>query len=133
LGRFSGGLLADKIKSHRVILLGVGLGIPMFLFQIYGTGFFTLLLPLAVMTMGFGFTNVGATTFALQAAPSTAKGLSLGLSRASTSVGQMIGPLVCGVLIDKMGYERGFQAMALSSLIVLVIAWYGFKKEPAKD
>jgi predicted MFS family arabinose efflux permease len=105
----------------------------MFLFQIYGTGFFTLLLPLAIMTMGFGFTNVGATTFALQAAPSTAKGLSLGLSRASTSVGQMIGPLVCGVLIDKMGYERGFQAMALSSLIVLVIAWYGFKKEPAKD
>jgi predicted MFS family arabinose efflux permease len=133
LGRFSGGLLADKIKSYRVILLGVALGIPMFLFQVYGTGFITLLLPLAVMTMGFGFTNVGATTFALQAAPRAAKGLSLGLSRASTSVGQMIGPLVCGVLIEKMGYELGFQTMALSSLIVLVITWYGLKKEQAKN
>jgi predicted MFS family arabinose efflux permease len=130
-GRFSGGLLADKIKSYRVILLGVALGIPMFLLQVYGTGFITLLLPLAVMTMGFGFTNVGATTFALQAAPNSAKGLSLGLSRASTSFGQMIGPLVCGVLIEKMGYERGFHAMALSSLFVWVIAWYGLKKEPA--
>jgi predicted MFS family arabinose efflux permease len=130
-GRFSGGLLADKIEPHRVILLGVGLGIPMFLLQIYGTGFLTLLLPLAVMTMGFGFTNVGATTFALQAAPGTAKGLSLGLSRASTSIGQMMGPLACGILIDKMGYELGFQAMALSSLIVLLITWYGLKREPA--
>ena len=58
-----------------MILLGVALGIPMFLVQIYGTGFVTLLLPLAIMTMGFGFTNVGATTFALQAAPPAAKGL----------------------------------------------------------
>ncbi len=92
-GRFSGGVLADKIKSYRVILLGVGLGIPMFLLQPYGNGFITLLLPLALMTLGFGFTNVGATTFALQAAPPSAKGLSLGLSRAFTSLGQMIGPL----------------------------------------
>lgn len=129
-GRFSGGVLADKIKSYRVILLGVALGIPMFLLQVHGTGFFTLLLPLAVMTMGFGFTNVGATTFALQAAPNSAKGLSLGLSRASTSVGQMIGPLLCGVLIEKMGYEQGFQAMAVSSFAVLLVTWYGLKKEP---
>jgi len=98
---------------------------------IYGGGFVTLLIPLAVMTMGFGFTNVGATTFALQAAPNTAKGLSLGLSRASTSVGQMLGPLACGVLIEQLGYERGFQAMALSSFAVLVLAWYGLKKRPA--
>jgi predicted MFS family arabinose efflux permease len=128
-GRFSGGLLADKFKPYRVILLGVALGIPMFLLQVYGTGFLTLLIPLAVMTMGFGFTNVGATTFALQAAPPTAKGLSLGLSRAATSVGQMMGPLLCGVLIEKMGYEQGFQAMALSSFAVLVITCYGLKKE----
>jgi MFS family permease len=128
-GRFGGGLLADKIKSYRVILLGVALGIPMFLLQVYGSGFVTLLIPLAVMTMGFGFTNVGSTTFALQAASSTAKGLSLGLSRASTSLGQMLGPLSCGVLIETMGYERGFQAMAAVSLAVLLIAWYGLKRE----
>jgi predicted MFS family arabinose efflux permease len=127
-GRFGGGLLADKIETYRVILLGVALGIPMFLIQVHGTGFATLLIPLAVMTMGFGFTNVGSTTFALQAAPSAAKGLSLGLSRASTSVGQTLGPLICGVLIEKMGYEQGFQAMAAISCVVLLLAWYGLKK-----
>jgi predicted MFS family arabinose efflux permease len=130
-GRLGGGLLADKIKSQRVILLGVALGIPMFVLQIYGSGFFTLLMPLAIMTLGFGFTNVGSTTFALQAAPNTAKGLGLGLSRASTSFGQMFGPLLCGVLIERMGYEQGFQAMAAISCVVLLVAWYGLKKEPA--
>ena len=92
------------------------------------SGYIALLLPLAIMTLGFGWTNVGATTFALQCAPPSAKGLSLGLSRASTSIGQMLGPLACGVLIEKLGYEQGFQAMALSSLAVLVITWWGLKR-----
>ena len=131
LGRFSGGWLCDHVKAFRVILLGVALGIPMFLVQVYGTGFVTLLFPLALMTMGFGFTNVGSTTFALQSAPSAAKGLSLGLSRASTSVGQMLGPLLCGALIDRVGYERGFQAMALASALVFLLVWYGLKRQPA--
>jgi predicted MFS family arabinose efflux permease len=128
-GRFGGGLLADRIQASRVILLGVALGIPMFMLQIYGTHFVSLLIPLMIMTLGFGFTNVAATTFALQAAPPSAKGLSLGLSRASTSVGQMVGPLFCGVLIEELGYGRGFQAMALISALVLVITWLGLKRQ----
>lgn len=128
LGRFSGGLLADRIRPNRVILLGVALGIPMFIFQVHGSGFVTLLIPLAVMTLGFGFTNVGATTFALQSAPGSAKGLSLGLSRASTSVGQMLGPLLCGALIERLGYDGGFQAMAFISSAILLLVWCGLKR-----
>jgi predicted MFS family arabinose efflux permease len=128
LGRFSGGWLCDRISSSRVILLGVALGIPMFFLQVYGSGFVTLLIPLAVMTTGFGFTNVGATTFALQSASKTTKELSLGISRASTSVGQTVGPLLCGALIEGMGFDRGFQAMALISFVVFVIAWYGLSR-----
>ena len=130
-GRFSGGWLCDRIDSSRVILLGVALGIPMFLLQVYGSGFVTLLIPLAVMTMGFGFTNVGATTFALQSASKTSKELSLGISRAFTSVGQTVGPLLCGALIEGLGFNRGFQAMALISSVVLALTWYGLKKTPA--
>jgi predicted MFS family arabinose efflux permease len=115
-----------------VILLGVALGIPMFVLQIYGSGFISLLVPLAIMTLGFGFSNVGSTIFALQSAPAGAKGLSLGLSRASTSIGQMLGPLFCGMLIEEMGYERGFQAMALISAIVLAVTWAGLKRQPAE-
>jgi MFS transporter, DHA1 family, tetracycline resistance protein len=128
LGRFSGGWLCDRINSSRVILLGVALGIPMFFLQVYGSGFITLLIPLAVMTMGFGFTNVGATTFALQSASKTTKELSLGISRASSSVGQTVGPLLCGALLEGVGFDRGFQSMALMSLVVFVVVWYGLSR-----
>ena len=129
-GRFSGGWLCDRIRPARVILLGIVVGIPMFILQVYGSGFITLVIPLAVMTLGFGFTNVGSTTFALQSASRAAKGLSLGLTRASTSVGQMLGPWICGALIESWGYEQGFQAMALISAVVLALTWYGLRKEP---
>jgi predicted MFS family arabinose efflux permease len=131
-GRYVGGRLCDRIKPASVIILGVAVGIPMFLLQVHGSGFVTLLIPLAIMTMGFGFTNVGATTFALQSADRNAKELGLGISRASTSVGQAIGPLVCGGLIQQMGYDGGFQTMALISAIILVLTWAGLKRQPAQ-
>ena len=130
-GRYVGGRLCDRVKPASVILIGVAVGVPMFLLQVHGSGFVTLMIPLALMTLGFGFTNVGATTFALQSAHHGAKELSLGISRASTSVGQTIGPLVCGALIEQMGYEGGFQTMALISAIVLVLTWVGLKRQPA--
>jgi len=131
LGRFSGGWLCDRINTGRVILLGVALGVPMFAVQPYGSGFLTLLIPLAILTLGFGFSNVGATTFALQSASPGSKELALGVSRASTSVGQTLGPLLCGAVIETMGYELGFQAMALVSLVVLIFVWLGLKRKPA--
>src|SRR5262250_3395795 len=131
LGRFSGGWLCDRISSSRVILLGVGLGVPMFFLQVYGSGFVTLLIPLAVMTTGFGFTNVGATTFALQSASKTTKELSLGISRASNSLGQTVGPLVSGALIEGLGYGAGFRAMGIISLAVLCLVWVGLKRHSA--
>ncbi len=131
LGRYSGGWLCDRITAQRVILLGIVIGIPMFLLQVVGTGVTTLLIPLCVMTMGFGYTNVGATTFALQSAGSAGKGLSLGLSRASTSVGQMLGPLLSGFLVERFGYENGFRTMAAISLVVFFVVWRGLRKPPA--
>lgn len=131
LGRFSGGWLCDRVMTSRVILFGVALGIPMFIFQVYGMSIATMLIPLAVMNMGFGFTNVGSTTFALQSASRESKGFALGLSRASSSIGQTLGPLLCGALIETMGYEQGFQAMALISAGVLWLVWYGLKRQPA--
>jgi predicted MFS family arabinose efflux permease len=130
-GRYSGGWLCDRIRPQRVILLGILIGIPMFVLQVYGSGVTALLIPLCVMTMGFGYTNVGATTFALQSAGSAGKGLSLGLSRASTSMGQMLGPLLAGFLVEKLGYEYGFETMAAISAVVLFVVWTGLKKKPA--
>jgi predicted MFS family arabinose efflux permease len=90
------------------------------------------LLPLAIMTTGFGFTNVGATTFALQSASPGTKEIALGVSRASTSIGQTLGPLFCGAVIEKLGYEAGFQAMGAVSLVVLALVWLGLSRKDSQ-
>ena len=122
-GRLIGGWLCDRIGTARVILAGVLIGVPMFLLETYGTGFLGLLIPLSLMTMGFGFTNVGSITCALESAGAEAKGVGLGLARASNSAGTMLGPLLAGVLIEGFGYEGGFFAMALISLAVFLLVW----------
>jgi predicted MFS family arabinose efflux permease len=130
LGRYTGGWLCDRITAPRVILLGVGIGVPMFVFQPYGSGVLPLILPLTVMTLGFGFTNVSATTHALQSAGSKAKAIALGLTRASTSLGNGLGPVITAGLIQSFGYEWGFHAMAGLSAAVLLFAWLGLKRKP---
>jgi hypothetical protein len=37
--------------------------------------------------------------------------------------------LACGALIQQLGYDGGFEAMALSSLVVLALVGYGLKKQ----
>jgi len=130
-GRYTGGRLCDRITAPRVILLGVGIGIPMFVAQPYGWETLTLVIPLTIMTMGFGYTNVGATTLALQSSGSQAKALALGLTRASMSLGNGLGPLIAGALLQKFGYGMGYQAMAGLSGIVLLFTWWGLKRRLA--
>ena len=132
-GRYTGGWLCDRITAPRVILLGVVIGIPMFIIQPYGSGVLSLVLPLTVMTMGFGYSNVGATTFALQSAGPNAKALALGLTRSCTSLGNTLGPLMAGLLVQHLGYETGYHGMAAISAVILVFAWVGLRKQYARS
>lgn len=129
LGRLSGGWLCDRIGSRRVILLGVFLTVPAFVLQILGTGVAALLLPLCFMTAGFGLSNVGSTTFALQAADDSSKGVALGLVRAATSIGRMSGPLLTGFLVESFGFGWGFVSMALVSLAIGFFSWLLFRMD----
>ncbi len=133
IGRLLGGWLSDKAGTRTVILSGILLTVPMFVLQVQGTNLLTLLLPLSFMTLGFGLTNVGGVTCALQTAGGSAKGLGLGLARASNSTGTMLGPLLVGVLIQQLDYELAFSAMALISLAIFVAVWYGFRRDKQRS
>lgn len=127
-GRYTGGWLCDRITAPRVMLLGVAIGVPMLVIQPYGSDIISLVIPLLVMTMGFGYSNVSATTNSLQTAGPNAKALALGLTRACTSLGNALGPLMAGLLVQHFGYETGYHGMAVISAVILAIAWWGLKK-----
>lgn len=127
VGRLSGGWLCDRIGARRVILLGVFLTVPAFGLQVMGESIAALLIPLCIMTAGFGLSNVGATTFALQSADDHSKGVALGLIRAATSFGRMFGPFLSGFLVGNFGFQWGFTQMALVSLLIGFFVWLLFK------
>lgn len=132
-GRFSGGWLCDRFGAARVIAMGIVIGIPMYVWELYGAGMLSFMLPLCFMTMGFGFTNVGSTTHALQLAGESTKALGLALARMSTSIGQMAGPLLAGLLIQELGYRGGFWSMAGISFAVLLAVSRGLKAATQED
>lgn len=127
MGRLGGGWLCDRIGARSVILLGVFITVPAFFLQVWGEGFLALLLPLCLMTAGFGFSNVGSTTFALQAVEEKARGLSLGLIRAANSIGRIFGPLLTGVLVADLGFLWGFVGMAVISGFIGLAVWSLFR------
>lgn len=129
-GRYTGGRLCDRFTAPRVILLGIAIGIPMFVIQPYGSDISSLAVPLLVMTMGFGYTNVATTTHSLQSAGASGRALALGLTRACSSLGNMLGPLMAGLLVQHFGYENGYHSMAAISALILFVTWIGLKRKP---
>ena len=117
-GRLGGGWLCDRVGTRTVILLGVFVTVPAFVLQIFGQSYIALLLPLCLMTAGFGLSNVGSTTLALQLADDSSKGVALGLIRGGTSFGRMFGPLITGFLVADLGFHWGFVALGLISFVI---------------
>jgi hypothetical protein len=39
--------------------------------------------------------------------------------------------LLAGLLVEKFGYDRGFETMAVISVVVLFVVWRGLNKKPA--
>ncbi len=117
-GRLTGGWLCDRAGARTVILLGVFVSVPAFGLQVFGQSYIALVLPLCLMTAGFGLSNVGSTTLALQLAGDSSKGVALGLIRGGTSIGRMIGPLLAGLLVADLGFHWGFVALGVISFAI---------------
>ena len=117
-GRLGGGWLSDRIGTRTVILLGVFVTVPAFVLQIFGQSYVALLLPLCLMTAGFGLSNVGSTTLALQLADDSSKGVALGLIRGGSSMGRTFGPLLAGILVADLGFHWGFVALGVISFVI---------------
>jgi hypothetical protein len=78
---------------------------------------------LAVMTTGFGFTNV-RTDFCAAIGEARPQRVESPEYHGRPHRWDRQWDLLCGALIEGMGFDRGFQTMALISLGVFAFVWY---------
>jgi MFS family permease len=111
------GRLSDKIGRKTPIIIGLILGgLPLFAIP-YTTQFFPLLF--ISLAYGFGFAMVISSTPALVSdlVPKKFYGTSMGLLATTMDVGQMLGPIVTGIIIAFFGYSGSF--FSLGAILVL--------------
>jgi MFS family permease len=115
------GLLSDKIDRKIPIIIGLTIG-GLSLFAIpYTNQFFTLLVISVIY--GFGFTMVISATPALVSdlAPKEYYGASMGFLAATMDVGQMLGPIITGIIIAFFGYSGSFFSLGVILLFFSVL------------
>lgn len=122
MGRFS-----DKIGRTIPILLGLLLsGLPLF-FIPYITDFLPLLL--ISLTYGFGFSTIISSTPALVTDLVNHKkyGTAMGLLATIMDIGQMLGPIITGMILASFGYSISFFSLGII-LISITLLFGGYQK-----
>lgn len=115
------GRLSDKIDRKIPIIVGLILGgLPLFAIP-YTTQFFPLLF--ISIAYGFGFAMIISATPALVSdlVPKEFYGTSMGLLATTMDVGQMLGPIVTGIIMTLFGYSWSFFSLGSIMLFFCII------------
>ena len=113
------GRLVPKLGEAQVIIIGllclaVGLGgLPLVSFEIW------LLLPIALLSIGFGFANPSLQSLISRAAPHDMRGGTMGVAQSANSLGRITGHAWGGVAFVGLGVGWPFYSGAILVLPVL--------------
>ena len=114
------GRLVPKIGEAKVIVLGlvclaIGLGgLPLVSVEIW------LLLPIALLSVGFGFANPSLQSLISRAAPDDMRGGTMGVAQSANSLGRITGHAWGGIAFAGIGVGWPFYSGALVVLPILV-------------
>ena len=115
------GKLAPKIGEARLVLVGlftltIGLaGLPYVPEPIW------LLLPIALLSVGFGFANPSLQSLISRAAPQNLRGGTMGVAQSANSLGRILGPAWAGYAFIALGVAAPFLSGAALLIPVLVV------------
>ena len=115
------GKLAPKIGESRLVLIGlftlaIGLaGLPYVPEPIW------LVLPIALLSIGFGFANPSLQSLISRAAPENLRGGTMGVAQSANSLGRILGPAWAGYALLAVGVAAPFVSGAVLLIPVLIV------------
>jgi MFS family permease len=121
------GRISDKIGRTKPIILGLIMGgLPLITIP-YVTGFVPLLA--ISLTYGLGFSMIISSTPALvtDLASQEAYGAAMGFLATIMDVGQMLGPIITGLILASFGYSGSFLSLG-AILLAITLLFGGYQK-----
>ena len=115
------GKLAPRIGESRLVLIGlftlaIGLaGLPCVPEPIW------LVLPIALLSIGFGFANPSLQSLISRAAPENLRGGTMGVAQSANSLGRILGPAWAGYAFLAAGVSAPFISGAVLLIPVLIV------------
>ena len=115
------GRLVPRIGEPRVVVLGLvclifGLGsLPLVSVEL------ALLLPIALLSIGFGFANPSLQSVISRVAPDDIRGGTMGIAQSANSFGRIVGPYWAGVAFTTIGINWPFYSGAVLLLPILIV------------
>jgi len=127
------GKLAPRIGELRLVMIGIaclgfGLGgIPFVTVEIW------LLLPIALLSIGFGFANPSLQSLISRTAPEALRGATMGIAQSANSLGRILGPYWAGTAFVTIGVAWPFYSGVIILLPVLILTGLLARRLAAAD
>ncbi|MGD9117273.1 MAG: MFS transporter [Dehalococcoidia bacterium] len=124
------GILADKYNRRGLIAIGTLAAIIFIAIMPIAGGFWSLLVMFAIMSLGIVIAMPAATAYVVEEGRVFGMGTSMALFMMAMQIGNGVGPIMLGGIVDAMGIDAAFYATAILLVLgVTVFAWFsrGYK------
>lgn len=115
------GILTDRIGRIPVLMFGAGISFATGLGYLFAFSYWMVLFIRFLHGMSTGFTPTGATAYTGDLAPSSRRGIAMGIVGMSNNLGMAIGPILGGYIFNQWGYDWIWIVSSAIGILALLI------------
>ncbi len=117
------GPLTAKLGSRKLLRLGLVLVAVGLLLLSLATSWIVLLVALFLLSVGQGFSSPSGSSLVAELAPVERRGEAIGYQQSTAAFGRIAGPVMAGVLFDRVGISAPFAVSGVLMVAALMAVW----------
>lgn len=119
------GRLADRYNRRVLVVIGGTITLTFMALLPTAANFWTLLVIYCIAATGVAFAMPAATAFVVEEGRTFGMGATMAVFMMAMTIGNGVGPIVLGVVVDLLGIESAFYSGGALSLVgIAVFIWY---------